>query len=405
MERSEKFLMTRLMSMILFFTVTVIPQTVLVLMNWHYYSIVAGEMKEYSGTVGSFFIGELTMIAVMIVLTIVLGTGRRFVGLIVPVMTLLISAAYLWIFTTNYSDLFPSVPSWILSREHLLYYQYVLVMPSTIYSIIAIALYRIGAFTRKKIILLGSCVIGIPLSWFIGIYAIMRLIRFGTVEAIMYPLLIMLLASTVVLYVLVFRLFVIVWRKINHRWEKRIRLALGLIFGLAAPVGGLIFNIFLPFPADFQYWQIYALAVINGIVLVFPVTNRPKLDTTISSLRIIMYPFTLYFFVVFIPFVPLSIPAIIAAGLGFLVLTPSFLLALHSLAIIEDLRNGRVPFHGRKFALAALLFVIPVVFTARAVADRYTLHSALDYVYEPDCLRDVRFKGSRLMLKNSIENL
>src|SRR3954466_2192515 len=95
------------------------------------------------------------------------------------------------------------------------------------------------------------------------------------------------------------------------------------------PLAGLILNITIPFPVDFQAAEVYVLTVANALVLLFAVWtggSRPRLSW---HLLCVTFPFALYFFIVFLPYIPLSVLAVIVMGAGMLVLTPILLFALH----------------------------------------------------------------------------
>ena len=102
------------------------------------------------------------------------------------------------------------------------------------------------------------------------------------------------------------------------------RVAGAVVFGLLLPLGGLALNQQIPFPADFSSPWAWALAVVTGAVLFLPVRGDAR-GLVFYFLKFAVAPFVLYFFVLFLPFLPLAIPAILALGAGFLILAPTLL--------------------------------------------------------------------------------
>lgn len=60
--------------------------------------------------------------------------------------------------------------------------------------------------------------------------------------------------------------------------------ALTLLIALAGPIFGLLLNATTPFPADFQSPAIYIAAVVNGLVLLLPISPG-RFSTASSGLR------------------------------------------------------------------------------------------------------------------------
>ncbi len=163
-------------------------------------------------------------------------------------------------------------------------------------------------------------------------------------------------------------------------------LVLLLAVGLAGPLGGLALNSQLPFPCDFQSLFVYVLAVINGLVLLLNFKEGTKREVLGWFLRCLMYPFSLYFFLVFLPFLPLSLIAMIAAGSGFLILAPTALFIVHTQKLVDE---GKRVANLLGWKAVLLLFaigfaVMPAIISTRALSDRHSLTQAIDAVYSPD---------------------
>ncbi|MBL7980621.1 MAG: MSEP-CTERM sorting domain-containing protein [Flavobacteriales bacterium] len=142
---------------------------------------------------------------------------------------------------------------------------------------------------------------------------------------------------------------------------------------------------------NLSHWSFYVIALLNGAVVVWPSSTDHRLRFIQFILRSIGFTYVLYFFVLFVPWVPLSVIAIIAFGLGFLLLAPVLLVLVQGKQLADDARHLR-SHHGTgtivlTFMLA--LCVIPGAVTVRYLHHRAVLHEALQYVYHADPAKPV----------------
>lgn len=159
-----------------------------------------------------------------------------------------------------------------------------------------------------------------------------------------------------------------------------------VIVALVLPIAGLLLNMKIPFPCDFQCPDVYVLTALNALVLLLPLSQNPKINYLIFLLKIVFYPFCLYFFLVFLPFLTLSVFAILAAGLGFLILAPTLLFYVQTRQIITDFAALRQYFSKWTLIITVLagMIVIPAIISFRAINDRTMLYQAIDFVYSTD---------------------
>ncbi|WP_421799273.1 MSEP-CTERM sorting domain-containing protein [Haliscomenobacter sp.] len=172
------------------------------------------------------------------------------------------------------------------------------------------------------------------------------------------------------------------------------------ILGIAFPIWGLMLNNsqigYLPEHVfgNFSSPWFYALAVVNGVLFTLPNYPHPLYRLVLFLLRSLFFPYILYFALVFLPFLPLAIPAILAIGTGFLMLTPVILLVLQSATWIKDLQflQNHYPKFGMIMSAVLGACLLPSFLYFSAVQDRKALHQALDYVYAPDFDNPSTFK-------------
>lgn len=137
---------------------------------------------------------------------------------------------------------------------------------------------------------------------------------------------------------------------------------------------------------NLSHWSFYLIALLNGAVVVWPSSTDHRLRSLQFILRSIGSAYVLYFFVLFVPWVPVSVIAVIAFGLGFLLLAPVLLVLVQGKQLADDARFLRA-YHGTGTIMATFLLalcVIPGAVTVRYLHHRAVLHEALQYVYHAD---------------------
>ncbi len=163
----------------------------------------------------------------------------------------------------------------------------------------------------------------------------------------------------------------------------RFRLVATILFALVLPVCGLLLNRAFPFPADLQHWGFYALTLANATILLLAchptVARHPLYGWTVAF----SYPFTCYFFFLFLPFLPFSLLAMIAVGAGFLILTPTVLFILHTRQLIDQFKANAARFGRTRVATAfiAAFLLVPAGYVGRAMVHRQVFAGMLDRVY------------------------
>ena len=130
----------------------------------------------------------------------------------------------------------------------------------------------------------------------------------------------------------------------------------------------------------------YILAALNGLFVSLPNKLDMRYRLWLFIGRWFSFSYTLYFFIVFLPFLPLSLIAVVLIGTGLLMLTPSALFVIHINLLSGDFRFLRARISALKLRLVAILsfLIIPLSITGVYLKDRITLYEALDYLYSPD---------------------
>ncbi|MBL7115169.1 MAG: MSEP-CTERM sorting domain-containing protein [Kiritimatiellae bacterium] len=366
------------------FWVMLVPQLLLLFLNTRAWQLIRGEVNpEQFLWASQIFYYEVVLLLSAGVAWITLHRLKRFVGLIFCAFVLFAEIGYLWFFTVHLERIIPNtVTEWMLPGSQLFYYQYALMMPSLFYAALRLACFPVRLNRAVDVGLSVLALVLVPTAWFAGMHMAHWLFRVRDPSVIV--MIILSVGSTVILLMAFLR--ILAYSYMGLRRLKWGRVAMLIVAGLIAPVGGLILNHHVSFPYDFQSKTVYVLTGLNALFLLLPFSEKSSRGVAAWCLRSALYPFTLYFFVVFLPFLPLALPALFAFGAGFLILAPTLLFIVHTRTLFDE---GKVLAAGLGTTRVVVLFsvcvaIIPLGYTGRAIVDKLALSSALDVAYRPD---------------------
>jgi hypothetical protein len=394
--------------------ISALPQALLLWLNARAYRLVSGEMDATQRTGAAVILAaELALLLGSAGLAIALRVRRQPLALVWNWPLLAATVGYLmWVtaqlgVTAQLPGLVPAtVPEWIVSGGELLYYQFVLTMPLAFYAGLRLACFEshrsIGRDFARTIFAGGVL--------FVLAFLASQTMRWLPDFVHRAPLILFwLLAVAVTLLLLGVLMRSLAISYVGVRSKGPAAMA-GLVFvvGIAGPLAGLILNASIPFPVDFQTWEVYALTVLNGLLLMLPNHRHPWIHRLLWLSQCALFPFSLYFFLVFLPVLPLCLPAMFVMGAGLLIVTPSMLFVVHAQRLVDgyrcEVRDGSRWVPAALGILAALL--LPAVYVGGALLDRAVLRGALDYAYTPSYRADAKpFPGSPARVGRSLENL
>ncbi|GAA4365508.1 hypothetical protein GCM10023185_35810 [Hymenobacter saemangeumensis] len=333
---------------------------------------------------------------------------RQPLGLAFSVVQMLAYSLLLCMLTYHTDELLPrSIPRWMVPTD-LTLIAWTFIMPTVAHAVLGlVARFTPDGQPQQVAPNLGLAV-AVPGSWFI-IYLVLSqaasAVRWnGAAAVIMVAVLV--LSTLSFFFFLVRAVYVMTLRK-SEFWAKT-GLVWGIIITIVLPVLGLAVNSGLFFGGGFRSssgifgnfsspW-FYILAVLNGVLLCLPGPGAAPLRLLLFFGRSVLFGYTFYFFLVFLPFLPLSIPAIVLIGLGFLMLAPLLLFVVHVRQLSEDVAALRLAYSRGAVvgALVAGLATLPLVVTADYWSQRRILHQALAYVYTPDYAQAYRLDSEAL---------
>lgn len=334
------------------------------------------------------------MIALVVLSTLYAAIAWRRQKNVSAVYAGLIFLAYvplLWGFMENYRDLVPwEIPRWMMPEDAELFALRLLSIPlaHALFVLVTASLPEGTRGSPLRDILIAAA---IPLACYVFVQVIEPW-RWGIdFERHVWTVLFV----TIVIAFLFF-LFRSVLALIQRRsgTGKGVGVVVTLLIALVFPLLGLAINngIFERWDdvngvfGDLSHPAFYIIAVLNAAVILWPSSENPRVRLLQFVLRSAGFSYVLYFFVLFLPLLPISIVAIIAIGIGFLLLAPVLLFIVQSLLLFKDARF--LAAHRSRTSLMAIMLgamlVLPAIITIRYLHHRTVLTAALEHVYQSD---------------------
>ncbi len=308
---------------------------------------------------------------------------------------------FLIIYLFNYSSIIPwNITNWMLSGIRPGMTILTLIMPALVHSMVILVhltMDRYGVSISRDFIFL----IGIPAFWYI-FFQIIRITNFNGLDSLEKIVPILFIISIIVFLFFFVRIIVIVLKNKPQIWQKY--LAVFVFFG--ALMGLTINQSFGNIMGDYSHYSYYILSIVTGVLMIIPESDNKKIRLGLFIAKSITFTFTSYFFIVFLPYLPLSLLGIIFIGLGILMLVPLALTFLHIRGLWSDY-NYLKGFYN-KTALVALfligVMVLPTFYMTTVRNDKENLDTALKYAYqrgyEDNMEYDLDLEGIKRALKN-----
>jgi hypothetical protein len=384
-----------------------LAQALLLFLHFRSFTLIRGEMTEPQIQV-ALWIGLGCLVHVLTATACVLLPSLR-TALLRPwglAVWILSQIVVLWAFVAFADKALPiGLAPWLFEPIQVYGVQFMLTMPGLFLALLFLATIPLPLSPGRDVGLSAATLILPPLLVYLSVHFLSALHRFftGRTDAwISYGLLVAAVLGTALLFWGLFRLLMWAYRWLLARgpWAER---ALVVLVALVLPVGGLLLNRKFPFPFDFQYTFVYLLTVLNTAALLWPSGTTVTRRWTAWLFQCLTFSFTLYFFLVFIPFFPLAIPAIIAAGAGFLILAPAALFFIHVARLRQSfsaLGGAAGPRHWAALVGLAAFLILPGSYLAGCWMDRQALAAAMEHVYHPDSRNVTRFTGTTRALQS-----
>lgn len=361
------------------------PQSLLLLLNIRAWNLIAGEAGK--GEIFSASVLVLCEVSVLLATLLTYWLYRRAkisIGVPLGVIGLAAHGGYMILFLSSIHSIIPNtIQPWIVNEGGIGQWNITLFMPGAFLCLYVLSKAMFAGVTAKKGIKLTLAILfSTPLAWYLLSVLIQPLWlgQFFLIGWLIFAAVLVILFLAAIIYI-----FDNLIHKRFSEQDNATYYITAILLGLVAPIAGLALNRSIPFPVDFQSTSVYILTTFNGLILLL----KPG-DTRFLAgkyfLRCMSFPFTVYFFMVFLPFLPLSLFAILALGAGFLMLTP-LALGLFQFQITRQEYQLLGQQQGKTKAIiltVAGLLVIPSYFATEAANDKAALNKVLNYFYAHD---------------------
>lgn len=364
------------------------PIAVLLLLDLQSYRLI-GESLDAPGRLAAFQLGLALLANLLLALGLFLLTRRRarthgaeaVTGPAWGLPAIGAQIGLLWLVMLSGEQLLkPAVSSWIYPETRYLYHHFAFAMLPLFHGLLRLACGGAVLQENKALGLsLGAAIAGPVLA-----FSLVQLVESaGRLGATLSAILIV--GAGAVMLVGLLRALFLGLRKATRGGPLAERVAIAVL-ALGLPLGGLALNRTIPFPTDLQSTEVYVITLLNAGALFLASHQLRRRPLVALGLLALALPYTLYFFAIFLPFLPLAVVALLAFGAGFLMLAPALLLGLQvhllSRAAVAAVAAGT----SRRGVLVLILgaaALMPAGFVLRALADRHALNAALDHAFTP----------------------
>ncbi len=394
-----------------------VPSIILMILGYNIWSVVKSQLQVDETDAWALYASVLGLMTFSVgAYSCVLMYRKRLVS---TVFTALILIGYLTLFCIYGIDdisLVPwSIPRWMVPEDLNMYIGSFL-MPTLIYSLVHLVVWAVKLSRESRPFFSLLYALAIPLSIYLFSQVIVPIWNpFGH----NFPEHVFVIFGVILSVAFLFFFLSWIYRVALKRnafktesWIYRVLLSVVLPFlGLMVNNGAI--DIFASASGsgvfgDFHSLWFYGLTFLNAIFFLLPDREGTRYNLFRFFGRSVTYMFILYFVLVFLPYVPFSLPGVFVFGLGFLLLSPLFLIVIQSKDLFDDWQFLSNYF--TKWALSIVLIIglasIPAVITTSYFQDRSTITDALDKVYDASFDEKININIDKLstVIKNIKEN-
>lgn len=395
-DKDERLLPARVFSKWNIIAWAIVPQLFLLFLNWRNYSLISGDASPEQKTVWFTAMGlEVLLLGFFIGGLVFLQKRGKEITKIVALIGLVPPAAFIAYSFFPFHEAIPrGAQLWILPPETVIIDQATWMMPAILYALLVLAAHPVRTLGRELCISVAA-IISLALLWALASEGHLS-------DKVLLPLLATFFPIIgIAIFYAMMKTLIHIYLGMSKaratgpgasRIDADIFRTFCGVLAIALPLLGLMINDLVPFPYDFQSPLVYLLTVVNGIALTLPNFRSVLARRALWLAQLILLPFSLYFFITFMPFLPMSVPGMIVWGGGLLVLIPSVVLMLHTLRLIDGFKTEMSEGH-KVMATAGLAatLVLPLLFVGGAVRDRTVVQDAVDFVYNDDFATDRTF--------------
>lgn len=371
------------------FIVNTLPVILLIFIGWSELHIIESFLSASELSLWKVFASSLIGLSgLSFAYAAIQSIRKEHICIFYSVISLVIYAIYLYVYANYSNDFVPwNVPRWLFSGNIYLYVGTFL-MPTLIHSLLCLVVIFTPETKEIKAWPNILAALFIPFSFYV--FGVLLASLWSVKSSGEHHILISLMITgiTFFLFFLIRFLYVLISnKKIQEKYELFWKIPVALIF----PLAGLFLNSSMnDLFGDFSSYAFPVIAILNGVLICLPSFENRIARLFIFFGRCVTFLYTLYFFLVFLPFLPLSIFAILIIGAGFLMLTPLLLFVIHSDLIYEDFKYLKTIY--RKALLYPIMavgfLILPVGVSLSYQYERSVLFETLEYLYSPDYTKE-----------------
>jgi hypothetical protein len=319
---------------------------------------------------------------------------RQQVSVVYAVTAIFAYITFIYLYDIQAYNIIPRhIPRWMLPTNMLLYVG-TFIMPTLTHALLCLIVHSTTTQEEEQGELLTDssnysflAYILPPILWFSLFILIVPFWKpLGLRNMEQHLLVVLAIIGIVIFMFLVGRTVYVVTVKRVKSWQEY-SVGINIVVGIFLPLGALLLNQKLDnLFGNYEDDWFYILTACNGVILSLPELEKPTYRLGLFMARSISYPFIVYFFLIFLPYAPLSFPLLLAVGLGFLLLLPMILMILQTNIMRTDMQYLANHFP-KKFVYAIFglgILVMPLSVTFSFWQEKQALYQALDYVYEPN---------------------
>jgi len=264
---------------------------------------------------------------------------------------------------------------------------------SVLYSILGIACHTTPPDKTYPTAKYVTGIISVPLIWYLGINLL------NGINSETFALILIIASAYAIIFLIAKILFVWKLNKVTFSFEtlpdKKYYIAV-FIIAFFMPLGGLALNqsfadldgssVSAGLFGDFSHPMFYIIAALNGMMLLIPPMDNKGLRLALFYLKSAGYAYILYFFIVFLPSLPMGIVGLVFYGLGIFVFTPVMVLVIQSYHLVKEWVVLTKSFD--KWRLTAVfclgIVTLPLCLTAAFWGDKGNFTVAARYLEQKD---------------------
>lgn len=397
------------------FIVNTIPVGFLIAAYIGFYTLVGSQLTEQNT---HYWIGFMVSLLTLGLLHLAHSISRlrknKPLNLWYGITVVIIYPVFIYAYWQIAYEIFPSgIPSWMIP-DNLPFYLSIGLMPSIVHGIYVLVVALTAKASQSKAWHNLLYAASVPVAWYVYFQMILPAWRGPESGFATHILTIFLVLSTVLFLFFVMRMVFIMIHDKRAR-GKAFSQTWTIFFGILFPVIGLLLNngqsqfglsqIGTNIFGNFTSPWYFVIAILNGLALFFSEIQRPRLRLSLFIAKSISFTYVLYFFLIFLPYLPLSVLFIIVFGAGLLMLSPLILMIIQGKSLFNDFEYLRPYYPGKQLTVLFLAgaLLLPAIITFTYWQDRQVLHEAMTYTFEEDTrsqVDDVSINGLRRTLIN-----